>query len=150
MARNAVGALVVALSLGATACGGEQVTTRADLVKQADEICARADKDTSRVMARLGAAVKSKAMTNDEALAQYRDRVIATQRRSNQQLRTLSVPSGLQRRFESYVAARHQSVSLVPSVADAQAGKDPNASQREPAEKSRSKLARSIGLKVCS
>jgi hypothetical protein len=136
MRRKTVGAVVVAVALGATGCGGDKPLTHAELVKQAVTICKRMQSEAGRVFrhARRGNQ------------AQTRAELGAVVKRGTDDLDGLKPPSADSARFDGYVKALRTQLASITSTT-----RSTTASQRrqQQASEAAKRYKEEIGLSRC-
>jgi hypothetical protein len=140
--------LVAAATAGA-GCGGggSERVTAAELVQKADEICGRERSSFARIQAH--------PPPNASAAADQTDELIRVTQQANSQLRGLQPPDQLQSAYDRYLEARDRVIAQMNRGKDAAQGQDSaayGAAQAAVAADApqRRKLARALGLKVCS
>jgi hypothetical protein len=137
-------------ALAVAGCGGggkkDQVTA-AELVKQADAIC-REERGTF-------ARVQAHPPPNASIAAEQTGELLQATERANASLRDLRPPDQLRAQYERYLEARGRAVDQLKrgkDAADDRNSADYGAAQAALAREApdRRKLARALGLKVCS
>lgn len=145
-----IAAIVISLVAGPIAgCGGggsDQVTA-AELVQKADEICGKERSSFARIQA--------DAPPNASVAADQTDELIRVSQDANAELRDLEPPDRLQPAYDRYLAARERVIDQMNrgrSAARDQNSATYGAAQAAVARDApqRRKLARAVGLKVCS
>jgi hypothetical protein len=145
-------ALVLVLVAGwlVAGCGGgrgSERVTAADLVQRADEICGKERSSFARIQAH--------PPPNASVAADQTQELIRVTQDANSQLRDLKPPESLQNPYDRYLEARDRVVDQMNRGRDAAEDQDSaaygaaqGAVARDAPE--RRKLARGLGLKVCS
>ncbi|HEY6638398.1 MAG TPA: hypothetical protein VIZ61_12010 [Solirubrobacterales bacterium] len=127
--------------------GGSERVTAAELVQRADAICAKERSSFARIQAH--------PPPNASVAAGQTDELIKVTKDANTQLRDLKPPEGLQSSYDSYLEARDRVIDQMHRGKDAAQDQDSaayGAAQAAVARDAtqRRKLARSLGLRVCS
>jgi hypothetical protein len=132
-----------------TACGGggSERVSAAELVQRADAICSRERSSFARIQAH--------PPPNASVAADQTDELIRASQDANNQLRDLKPPEGLQSSYDRYLEARDRVIDQMNRGKDAAQDQDATtygAAQAAVARDApqRRKLARSLGLRVCS
>jgi len=143
-------AICIAAGMLLAGCGGgggsEQVST-AELVQRADAICAKERSSFARI--------QSQAPPNASVAADQTDELIDVTQDANSQLRALKPPQQLASAYQRYLLARDRVIDEMNRGEEAAQDQDSavyGASQAAVARGApeRRKLARALGLKVCS
>jgi hypothetical protein len=142
-------ALLVFSGTALTACGGggSERVTAAELVQRADAICSKERSSFARI--------QSHPPPNASVAAAQTDELIRATKDANTQLRDLKPPEGLQASYDRYLEARDRVIDQMNRGKDAAQDQDATtygAAQAAVARDApqRRKLARSLGLRVCS
>ena len=127
--------------------GGSDQVSAAELVQRADAICARERSSFGHIQAH--------APPNASVAADQTDALIKASQNANSQLRDLKPPDQLQPAYDRYLAARDRVIDQMNRGKDAAESQDSTAygaAQGAVARDApqRRKLARSLGLRVCS
>ena len=148
-ARWIVAILVCAAGLSAAGCGGggSERVTAAELVQKADSICATENASFDRVQAH--------PPLNASVAADQTGELITVTQYANSRLRDLRPPEGLQSAYDRYLEARDRVIDQMNRGKDAAQDQDSaayGAAQASVARDApqRRKLARALGLRVCS
>jgi hypothetical protein len=138
--------LILALGAGCGGGGSERVTA-AELVQRADAICSTERKSFARI--------QDHPPPNASVAADQTDELIKATEEANAKLRDLKPPEPLQSSYDEYLKARGRVIEQMNRGEDAAQDQDSTAYgaaqaavAREAPE--RRKLARALGLKVCS
>jgi hypothetical protein len=139
--------LLIAGVIAGCGGGGSDRVTAAELVQRADAICGNERNSFGRIQAH--------PPPNASVAADQTDALIEVSRDANSQLRGLKPPDQLQSAYDSYLAARDRVIEEMKRGKDAAESQDSTAygaAQGAVARHApqRRKLARSLGLKVCS
>jgi hypothetical protein len=127
--------------------GGSERVSAAELIQKADGICARERTSFARIQAH--------SPPNASVAADQTEGLIKVTRDANSQLRDLRPPEGLQTAYDRYLEARDRVIEQMNRGEDAAKDQDSaayGAAQAAVARDApqRGKLARGLGLKVCS
>jgi hypothetical protein len=135
------------MALAACGGGGSERVSAAELVQRADAICTKERTSFARIQAHPPPNASVAADQTDELLKVTQD--------ANTQLRDLKPPEGLQSSYDRYLEARDRVIAQMNRGRDAAQDRDSaayGAAQAAVARDApqRRKLARSVGLRVCS
>jgi hypothetical protein len=135
------------LSLGAGCGGGKEQVTAAELVQKADRICREERNTFDRIQAQPPPNAKTAAAQTEE--------VIHATEKANSNLEDLEPPEALRTSYELYLKARDQVIDEMRRGKDAADNQDSSAYGSAQAAVARDapqrqKLAKSLGLRVCS
>jgi hypothetical protein len=149
---NRVLALIPAIAIlspgmGCGGGGGSEPVTAAELVQRADAICTKERSGFARIQAH--------PPPNAAVAANQTDELIKVTKDANGQLRDLKPPEELQSSYDTYLEARDRVIEQMNRGKDAAQDQDSaayGAAQAAVARDApqRRKLARSLGLRVCS
>jgi hypothetical protein len=139
--------LLVAGPIAGCGGGGSDQVSAAELVQRADAICVKERSSFGRIQAH--------APPNASVAADQTDALIKASQDANSQLRDLKPPDQLQSAYDRYLAARDRVIDQMKRGEDAAEGQDSTAYGAAQAAvardaQQRRKLARSLGLKICS
>jgi hypothetical protein len=135
------------MTLAACGGGGSERVSPAELVQKADAICSKERDSFVRIQAH--------PPPNASVAADQTDELIKATKGANAQLRDLKPPEQLQSSYDSYLQARDRVIDEMNRGKDAAQDQDSaayGAAQAAVARDApqRRKLARSLGLRVCS
>jgi hypothetical protein len=138
---------VAILSLGGGCGGGKEEVSAAELAQKADRICGQERSSFARIQAH--------PPPNASVAADQTSELIKATEDANSQLRDLRPPDELQSAYDSYLEARDWVLDEMDRGRDAAENQDSagyGAAQAAVARGAtqRRKLARSLGLRVCS
>ena len=138
--------LILALGVGCGGGGSERVTA-AELVQRADAICSTERKSFARIQAH--------PPPNASVAADQTDGLIKATEQANARLRDLKPPEALQSSYDEYLEARGRVIEQMNRGKDTAQDQDSSAygaAQAAVAREApqRRKLARALGLRVCS
>jgi hypothetical protein len=127
--------------------GGSERVSASELVQKADAICAQERSSFTRIQAH--------APPNASVAADQTDELIKVTEDANTKLRDLKPPEELQAAYDRYLDARDRTIDQMKRGKDAAENQDSaiyGAAQAAVARDApqRRKLARSLGLRVCS
>lgn len=138
---------IAILSLGGSCGGGKDQVSPAELVQKADEICGKERTSFGRIQAR--------PPPNASVAADQTEELIRVTEDANSRLRDLKPPEELQSAYDRYLESRDRVIDQMKRGEDAAENQDSRAYGAAQAAvardaQQRRKLARSLGLRVCS
>jgi hypothetical protein len=142
MERRTLGAVVVALALAATGCGGggDKQLTHSELVSQAGTICKRLQREATRVFRR--------ARRGNEA--SVRAELAAVANRRVDELDGLKPPSADSERFDGYVKALRVEIAAITSGSGSGSGRKTGDQRRQQqASEAAKRYKEQVGLRNC-
>jgi hypothetical protein len=138
---------IAILSLGGGCGGGKDQVSPAELVQKADEICGKERTSFGRIQAH--------PPPNASVAADQTEELIRVTEGANSQLRDLKPPEELESAYDRYLGSRDRVIDQMKrgeAAAENQDSRAYGAAQAAVARDAlqRRKLARSLGLRVCS
>jgi hypothetical protein len=151
MHRTCAAGLAATIALAGIGCGASsKPLTRAELVARADAVCTRLQHQGQALSRSATATFIHDRSSKARLIRELYPKIEADRKRALSDLSALDPPDASKAAFTGFMAAMRTGAAMLPSAADAAAGRDPHQAQRHVVQQRESRLAADLGFRSCN